>query len=115
MAATSKDESDDGVFLGFEEEDREAVAEWRQATILVKTVGTIRAFPASHITMLIFTVSKIKIRSSIAGMFQHCLGGRGGPKKGSERRTNVAHITMEACTVNSLLFCPKFDKCPEVL
>ncbi|XP_068719571.1 piggyBac transposable element-derived protein 4-like [Montipora capricornis] len=31
MAAMSEDESDDGVFLGFEEEDREAIAEWRQA------------------------------------------------------------------------------------
>lgn len=31
MAAMSEGESDDSAFLGFEEEDREAVAEWRQA------------------------------------------------------------------------------------
>lgn len=29
MAAISEDESDDGVFLGFKEEDREVVVEWR--------------------------------------------------------------------------------------
>lgn len=31
MAAMSEGESDDGAFLGFEEEDREAVVEWRHA------------------------------------------------------------------------------------
>ena len=30
--------------------------------------------------------------------------GEGGREKGSERRTRIAHITMEACTVNFLLF-----------
>ena len=40
--------------------------------------------------------------------------GEEGRKKGSERRTNVAHITMEACTVNSLLFAQNLKKCPEV-
>ena len=49
---------------------------------------------------------------SIAGMFQHCLGER-GRKKGSERRTNVAHITMEACTVHSLLFAQNLTSVPK--
>ena len=31
-------------------------------------------------------------------------GGEGGREKGSEGRARVAHITMEPCTVNSLLF-----------
>ena len=31
-------------------------------------------------------------------------GGKGERENGSERRTRVAHITMEAGTVNSLLF-----------
>ena len=30
--------------------------------------------------------------------------GEGGCKKGSERRKRIAHITMEVCTVNFLLF-----------
>ena len=38
--------------------------------------------------------------------------GEGGRKKGSERRTNVAHITMEACTVNSLLFAQNLTSVP---
>ena len=37
----------------------------------------------------------------------------GGRKKGSERRTNVAHITMEACTVNSLLFAQNLTGVPK--
>ena len=39
--------------------------------------------------------------------------GEGGRKKGSERRTNVAHITMEACTVNSLLFAQNLTSVPK--
>ena len=38
--------------------------------------------------------------------------GEGGRKKGSERRTNVAHITMETCTVNSLLFAQNLTSVP---
>ena len=39
--------------------------------------------------------------------------GEGGRKKSSERRTNVAHITMEACTVNSLLFAQNLTSVPK--
>ena len=39
--------------------------------------------------------------------------GEGGRKKGSERRTNVAHITMEACTVNSLLLAQNLTSVPK--
>ena len=39
--------------------------------------------------------------------------GEGGRKTGSERRTNVAHITMEACTVNSLLFAQNLTSVPK--
>ena len=41
------------------------------------------------------------------------LWGEGGRKKSSERRTNVAHITMEACTVNSLLFAQNLKSVPK--
>ena len=53
------------------------------ATILVKSIGTIRVFPPPSITMLIFHGLQNQYRSSIAGMFQHCLGGGGvgGAKK----------------------------------
>ena len=40
-------------------------------------------------------------------------GGEGGRKKGSERRTNRAHITMKACTVNSLLFAQNLTSVPK--
>ena len=40
-------------------------------------------------------------------------GGKGERKKDSERRTNVAHITMEACTVNSLLFAQNLTSVPK--
>ena len=39
--------------------------------------------------------------------------GEGGRKQGSERRTNVAHIKMEACTVNSLLFAQNLTSVPK--
>ena len=39
--------------------------------------------------------------------------GKGGRKKGSERRTNVAHITVETCTVNSLLFAQNLTSVPK--
>ena len=39
--------------------------------------------------------------------------GEGGRKKGSERRTNRAHITMKACTVNSLLFAQNLTSVPK--
>ena len=39
--------------------------------------------------------------------------GKGGAKKGSERRTCVAHITMEACAVNSLLFAQNLTSVPK--
>ena len=39
--------------------------------------------------------------------------GEGGCKKGSEKRKNVAHITMEACTVNSLLFAQNLTSVPK--
>ena len=44
-------------------------------------------------------------------VFQHCLGG-GECEKGSERRTRVAHITMEAYTVDSLLFAQNLTGVP---
>ena len=41
-------------------------------------------------------------------------GGRGKRReKGSERRTHVAHITMEACTVNSLFFAQDLTSVPK--
>ena len=47
-------------------------------------------------------------------MFQHFLGGGDrGREKGSERRTRVVHITMEACTVNSLLFAQNLTSVPK--
>ena len=73
-------------------------------TILVKTVGTIRAFPPSPYYNVDFSRSpkSRSVHRSLACF--NIVWGEGGRKKGSERRTNVAHITMEACTVNSLLF-----------
>ena len=64
----------------------------RLFTILVKTVGTIPAFPPHS--------------------NEHRLGGR-AREKGNERRTRVAHITMEACTVNSLLFAQILASVPK--
>ena len=45
-------------------------------------------------------------------MFQHCLG-EGGREKGRERRTRIAHIMMEACTVNFLLFEQNLTSVPK--
>ena len=56
---------------------------------------------------------KSKIRSSITRTFQRCLGGKGARKGPSERRTRVVHITMEACTVNSLLFAQNLTSVPK--
>ena len=39
--------------------------------------------------------------------------GKGGRKKGRERRTHVAHITMEGCTVNSLLCAQNLTSVPK--
>ena len=48
------------------------------------------------------------------GMFQHCLGGRGeGGAKKAVKEEHVAHITMEACTVNSLLFAQNLTSVPK--
>ena len=43
-------------------------------------------------------------------------GGGGNAKTGSKRRTRIAriHVTMEACTADSLLFAQNFDRCPKV-
>ena len=60
-------------------------------------------------------VHTIKICSSIARMFQHCLGergGGGGGEQGSERTSRVGNITMKACTVNSLLFAQRLTNVP---
>ena len=40
-------------------------------------------------------------------------GGKGGREKGSERKTRVAHITMEACITNSLLFAQNLTSVPK--
>ena len=40
-------------------------------------------------------------------------GGEEGRKKGSERRTHVAHITMEAFTGNSLLVAQNLTSVPK--
>ena len=84
-----------------------------KTTILVKTVGTIRAFPPPSITMLIFHGLQNQDPFIDRWHVQHCLGGRGARKAGSERRTHVAHITMEACTVNSLLFAQNLISVPK--
>ena len=39
--------------------------------------------------------------------------GEGGSEKGSKRRTRIAHITMEACTVNFLLFGQNLTSVPK--
>ena len=39
--------------------------------------------------------------------------GEGGRKKGSERRKRIAHITMEVCTVNFLLFAQNLTSVPK--
>ena len=60
-----------------------------------------------------FTVSKIKIRSSIAGMFQHCLGGRGAQKRQRKKNKRCSYNDGSVYSKFST-FRPKFDKCPEV-
>ena len=83
-----------------------------QPAIPVQIIGTIRAFPS--LTMLTFYSPEIKISASIAQMCQHRTpGGRGTGEKGSEKRTRVAHITMdqEGCTISSLLFGQNVPKC----
>ena len=83
------------------------------ATILVKTVGTIRAFSPSPITMLIFHGLQSQDPFIDSWHVSTLSGGEGERKKGNERRTNVAHITMEACTVNSLLFAQNLTSVPK--
>ena len=43
----------------------------------------------------------------------HIVWGEGGRKKGSERRKRIAHITMEVCTVNFLLFAQNLTSVPK--
>ena len=62
-------------------------------------------------------VHTIKICSSIARMFQHCLGdgggGGGANKAAKEDHASVIHcITMKACTVNSLLLAQRLTSIP---
>ena len=61
--------------------------------------------------MLIFSPKARSVHRSLACF--NIVWGEGGRKKGSERRTNVAHITMEACTVNSLLFAQILTSVPK--
>ena len=77
-----------------------------------KLLGPFPFFPIPPLQCWFFTVSEIKIRSSITHMFQHCLGGR-GRAKGSKRRTRIAQITIEACTVNFLLFAQNLTSVPK--
>ena len=82
-------------------------------TILVKIVGTISGFS----NFLHFNVdfsrspkSRLVLRSFACF---NIVWKEGGGDKGSEKRTRVAHITMEACTVNSLLFPPNLTSVPK--
>ena len=84
-----------------------------KTTILVKTVGTICAFPPPPITMLIFHSLQNQDAFIDRWHVSTLSGRKGGAKKGSERRTNVAHITMETCTVNSLLFAQNLTSVPK--
>ena len=83
------------------------------ATILVKTVGTIRAFSPSSITMLIFHGLQSQDPFIDSWHVSTLSGGEGERKNGNDRRTNVAHITMEACTVNCLLFAQNLTSVPK--
>ena len=70
-------------------------------------------FPLPPLQCWFFTVSKIKIRSSIAGMFQHCLGGRGAQKRQRKKNKRCSYNDGSVYSKFST-FRPKFDKCPEV-
>ena len=84
-----------------------------KSTTLVKTVGTIPVFPHPPIAMLICH----SLRNQdpfIDGLHVSTLsGGKGGRKKGSERRKRIGHITMEVCTVNFLLFAQNLTSVPK--
>ena len=84
-----------------------------ELTILVKTVWKIPAFPPPSITMLIFRGVRNQDPFIDRSHVSTLSGGEGGRGKGSERRTHVAHITMEACTVNSLLFAQNLTSVPK--
>ena len=84
-----------------------------ETTIPVKTVGTI-----PPITMLIFHAlrNQRSVHRSLARfnvVWGEGGGGGRGREKGSERRTRVVHITMEACTINSLLFAQNLTSVPK--
>ena len=78
-----------------------------------KLLGQLPFFPIPPLQWRFFTVSEIKICSSITRMFQHCLGGRGARKR--QRKKNT-HCPYNDGSMYSQFptFCPKFDKCPEV-
>ena len=84
-------------------------------TILVKTVGTIPDFPPPppppppHYNVDFSRCPKSRCVHRALARF-NIFWGEAGREKGSERRTRVAHITMKACTVNSLLFAQNFPK-----
>ena len=78
------------------------------ATILVKTISP---FPHYNVDFS-WSLKSRSIHRSLACF--KIVWGEGGREIGSDRRKHVACITMEACTVKSLLFAQIFDKCPEV-
>ena len=78
-----------------------------KTTILVKTVGTVPAFPPPPITMLIISrcpKSRV-VHRSIARMFQHCLGegGWGGGARKRQRKKSTR------CSYNDGTMYSKFS------
>ena len=69
--------------------------------------------PSPHYNVDFSRSPEIKIRSLIAGMFQHCLGGRGAQKRQRKKNKRCSYNDGSMYTKFST-FRPKFDKCPEV-
>ena len=83
------------------------------STTLVKTVGTIPVFPHPPIAMLICHGLRNQDPFIDRSHVSTLSGGEGGRKKGSERRKRIAHIAMEVCAVNFLLFAKNLTSVPK--
>ena len=83
-------------------------------TILVKTIWTIPAFPPPPITMLIFHGLRKQDLFIDLSLVSTLSVGKGGAKKAvKEEQALLVIITMEACTVNSLLFAQNVTSVPK--
>ena len=82
-------------------------------TILVKTVGTIRAFPPPPITMLIFHGLQNQDPFIDRWHVSTLSGGKGAQKRQRKKNKRCSYNDGSMYSKFST-FRPKFDKCPEV-